>query len=293
MKKVKALCFIVGVALSAFADGEVKMPEPDWDGICLAITNECVRCRHPDDAWMAIAATKIRYQLTSEQILEVFKRCMDGLGDSPVGERVCERIVHCMGSECGTNALPYVEYLIENDRRDGVVSCAYRQLVKMETDLDRQLLSAEKILAPESGRDDCSRIVVYQELCDIWARIERDGSPSDKVTMRDFFMKRRLMDERFNYRAPQDFRPQRKDDAIEWERVCYVISNTFVNAKPPRDGYLTLVHVRNSYNLAGDVYGVGRSVVTNATTNEVSYPYELKMVPVGFWLHGNRTPQSQ
>ncbi len=44
---------------------------------------------------------------------------------------------------------------------------------------------------------------------------------------------------------------------------------------------------------AGDVYGVGMSTVTNPVTGEVSYPYELKMVPVGFWLHGNRSPQSQ
>ena len=43
---------------------------------------------------------------------------------------------------------------------------------------------------------------------------------------------------------------------------------------------------------AGDVYGVGMSVVTNEVTGSVSYPYELKMVPVGFWLHGNRSPQS-
>ena len=43
---------------------------------------------------------------------------------------------------------------------------------------------------------------------------------------------------------------------------------------------------------AGDVYGVGMSVVTNEITGSVSYPYELKMVPVGFWLHGSRTPQS-
>ena len=44
---------------------------------------------------------------------------------------------------------------------------------------------------------------------------------------------------------------------------------------------------------AGDIYGVGMSTVTNPVTGEVSYPYELKMVPVGFWLHGNRSPQSQ
>ena len=43
---------------------------------------------------------------------------------------------------------------------------------------------------------------------------------------------------------------------------------------------------------AGDVYGVGMSVVTNEITGLVSYPYELKMVPVGFWLHGSRAPQS-
>ena len=43
---------------------------------------------------------------------------------------------------------------------------------------------------------------------------------------------------------------------------------------------------------AGDVYGVGMSVVTNEITGSVSYPYELKMVPVGFWLHGDRSPQS-
>ena len=44
---------------------------------------------------------------------------------------------------------------------------------------------------------------------------------------------------------------------------------------------------------AGDVYGVGMSVATNEVTGVVYYPYELKMVPVGFWLHGNRSPQSQ
>lgn len=44
---------------------------------------------------------------------------------------------------------------------------------------------------------------------------------------------------------------------------------------------------------AGDVYGVGMSAATNEVTGVVYYPYELKMVPVGFWLHGNRSPQSQ
>ena len=44
---------------------------------------------------------------------------------------------------------------------------------------------------------------------------------------------------------------------------------------------------------AGDVYGVGMGVVTNEITGSVSYPYELKMVPVGFWLHGSRSPQSR
>ena len=44
---------------------------------------------------------------------------------------------------------------------------------------------------------------------------------------------------------------------------------------------------------AGDVYGVGMSTVTKPISGEISYPYEVKMVPVGFWLHGNRSPQSQ
>lgn len=222
----------------------------DWEKACFVITNCCVRSRHPEPAWDTIAAVKVRYKFNAEKMLDVFRRCIEGLGDSPVEKMACERIVHCLASQCGTNALPYVEYLIENDRREGVVACAYRQLVKIKPDLDRQLLFAAKILDPKSGRDDCSRIVVYQELCDIWARIERDGSRSDKITMIAFFEERRQEDALFRYLSPQDFRPPKNDDAIEWERVCYVISNTFANARASRDGYLTLVHVRNSYNLS-------------------------------------------
>ena len=222
----------------------------DWDGICYAISNVCVRSRHPEPAWGTIAAVKVKYKLNADQMLEAFKRCIGGLGNDINETMACERIVHCLSGECGTNALPYVEYLIENDKRDGVVDSAFRQLVQIESELDRKLLFAEKILDPKSGRGDCSRIVVYQELRDIWAQIARDGTSSDRVKMASFFEKRKHEDALFKSMAPQDFRPPKKDDEIEWERVCYVISNMFSAAKPPRDGYMTLVHARNSYGLS-------------------------------------------
>ena len=227
-----------------------KVDGLDWDGICYAISNVCVRSRHPEPAWDTIAAVKVKYKLNADQMLKAFKRCVEGLGNDMNEAMACERIVHCLSGECGTNALPYIEYLIENDKRDGVVACAYIELVKMEPSVGRKLFFAERILDSKSGRGDCSRIVVYQELRDIWAQIARDGSSSDKGKMASFFEKRRHEDALFKYMAPQDFRPPKKDDEIEWERVCYVISNMFTAAKPPRDGYMALVHVRNSYSLS-------------------------------------------
>ncbi len=248
MKKTIFVC-AAAISLFSLADGVGKEPEPDWDKVCFMITNKCIRARHPEDAWMTIAAAKIRYKLSSAQMLEAFKRCIDGLGDSPQERMACARIVHCMNDNCGTNALPYVEYLIENGTRDGVAECAYRQLVKMETNLDRRLLFAEKILDPKSGHGNCSRIVVYQELCDIWARTERDGKHADKVKLTAFFERRRPLDRNFKYLAPQDFRPVKRDDEIDWTRVCYGISNAFINAKPPRDAYMRFAGTRNNYNL--------------------------------------------
>lgn len=250
MKKIGMSCAFSLVIVAALADDMVKPSEPDWDGICNAISNVCVRSRHPEPAWDAIAAVKVKYKLNADQMLKAFKRCIEGLGNDMNETMACGRIVHCMNSMCGTNALPYIEYLIESDRRDSVVDSAFRQLVQIEPELDRKLLFAEKILDPKSGRGDCSRIVVYQELRDIWAQLARDGSSSDRVKIASFFETRKHQDALFKYMAPQDFRPQRKDDEIEWERVCYVISNMFSAAKPPRDGYMALVHIRNSYSLS-------------------------------------------
>lgn len=250
MKKIGIFSAVLTAMLSVIADNTAKTSEPDWDGICYAISNVCVRYRHPEPAWDTIAAVKVKYKLNADQMLKVFKRCVEGLGNDMNETMACERIVHCLSGECGTNALPYIEYLIENDKRDGVVDSAFRQLVQIEPGLDRKLLFAETILDSKSGRGDCSRIVVYQELCDIWAQIARDGSSSDRGKMASFFEKRKHEDALFKYMAPQDFRPQKKDDEIEWERVCYVISNMFSAAKPPRDGYMALVHVRNSYSLS-------------------------------------------
>ena len=252
MKKFNMFCLGVAIAFSALADDVSKAPEPDWESICFAISNNCVRFRHPEDTWMAIAATKVKYKLTEDQMLEAFRRCIEGLGDTLSETMACERIVHCMSGDCGTNALPYVEYLIENDRRDSVARCAFRELIKLEPSIDRRILFAEGMLDPKSGRDDCSRVVVYQELCDVWAWAERNGSPSDREKLVSFFERRRLKDERFNYRAPQVFRPPKSDDEVDWFHVCYGISNMFVNAKPPKDVYMWFAGTRNSYNLTKD-----------------------------------------
>ena len=90
MKKTFFVC-AAAISLFSLADGVGKDPEPDWDKVCFMITNRCIRARHPDDAWMTIAAAKIRYKLSSAQILEVFKRCIDGLGDSPQERMACAR----------------------------------------------------------------------------------------------------------------------------------------------------------------------------------------------------------
>ena len=211
---MKKTVFVLAAATSLFslADGVDKEPEPDWDKVCFMITNRCIRARHSEDAWMTIAAAKIRYKLSSAQMLAAFKRCIDGLGDSPQERMACERIVHCMNDSCGTNALPYVEYLIENDRRDSVADCAYRQFIKMEPDLDRRLLFAEKMLDHKSGRDDCSRIVVYRELRKLWLQVKSDGVVSDKVKLASFFERRRTLDKDFQYLAPQDFRSAKTEN---------------------------------------------------------------------------------
>ena len=183
----------------------VKVEGLDWAGICFAISNSCARFRHPEDAWMTIAATKLKYKLTEDQMLEAFRRCIEGLGDTLNETMACERIVHCMSGDCGTNALPYVEYLIENDARDGVVACAYLELIKMEPNMDRKLLYAEKVLDLKSGHGDCSRIVVYQELRKLWNQTNKDAENSDKSKLASFFERRRLLDKDFKYLAPLSF----------------------------------------------------------------------------------------
>ena len=104
MKKTVFVC-AAAISLFSLADRVGKEPEPDWDKVCFMITNRCIRARHPEDAWMTIAAAKIRYKLSPDQMLEAFKRCIDGLGDSPQERMACARIVHCMNDNCGTNAM--------------------------------------------------------------------------------------------------------------------------------------------------------------------------------------------
>ena len=46
MKKLYEVCLAAFVAFSAFAEDVSKAPEPDWDRICFAITNSCIREEH-------------------------------------------------------------------------------------------------------------------------------------------------------------------------------------------------------------------------------------------------------
>ena len=120
MKKLNVVCLAASVAFSALAEDVSKVLEPDWAGICFAISNSCVREENSGNAWMAIAATKLKHNLSADQLLKAFRQCIDGLGDAPREAVACERIVESMSGLCGTNALPYVEHLIESDKRDGV-----------------------------------------------------------------------------------------------------------------------------------------------------------------------------
>ena len=83
MKKLNVVCLAASVAFSALAEDVSKVLEPDWAGICFAISNSCVREENSGNAWMAIAATKLKHNLSADQLLKAFRQCIEGLGDTP------------------------------------------------------------------------------------------------------------------------------------------------------------------------------------------------------------------
>ena len=255
MKSMILAC-VATITLSAVADGEVMAPEPDWDKICFAISNSCVREERSGKAWMAIAATKLECELSSDQMLNALRLCIEGLGDGPQETRACERIVESMSSLCGTNALPYVEYLIENDRRDGVAYCAYLQFIRMNPDLNRRLFFAEKMLDPKAGRGDGTRIAVYKDLSKIWKQVSKGGDSSNKAKLTWFFERRMALDKDFDHLVPQDFVAARraavKKEELDWNSICFMISNRCIRARHPEDAWMTIAAAKIRYKLSPD-----------------------------------------
>lgn len=256
MKKLNVVCLAASVAFSALAEDVSKVLEPDWAGICFAISNSCVREENSGNAWMAIAATKLKHNLSADQLLKAFRQCIEGLGDTPREAVACERIVESMSGLCGTNALPYVEHLVESDKRDGVACMAYRQLIRMERNLDRLLLFAEKLLDSGAGRGDSARIALYRDLRKLWKQAGDGGDHSDKAKLASFFARRESLDKDFEHLAPQDFLAARRDavkvDGLDWAGICFAISNSCVGFRHPEDAWMTIAATKVKYKLTED-----------------------------------------
>ena len=101
--------------------------EVDWARVCYGISNMFITAKQPRDVYMCFASTRNNYNLTKEQLLAAFRRCLDGLGDGGRELKACEQIVVSMGEACGTNAIPYLERLAINDRRESVAAGAFRE----------------------------------------------------------------------------------------------------------------------------------------------------------------------
>ena len=244
------------VMVAALADDMAKPSAPDWDRICFAITNTCVQEENSGSAWMAIANAKRQYDLSSEQMLHVLRRCLDGLGDTPRESLACRRIVESMSSLCGTNALPYVEYLIATDSREGIAYEAYRQLLRMNKDLDRRLIFAGKLLDAKAGHDDSARIAVYRDLCKMWKQADNDGDSLSKAKLTSFFKSREPTDKDFDRLAPKGYLEARraaiKVDGVDWDGICYAISNVCIRSRHSEPAWETIAAVKVRYKLNAD-----------------------------------------